>query len=148
MGFSVSSSTIIIFIAFLLSFSVFYGSWSSSQDILSETKKETVNNRVEKIQTDIQIVNAEFISSNSDIIINTSNTGSTTLEIKDVTIIINGKYQDNNEFEFKIFKNNETIESNYWYPNEYLVAKRLIGSPNGSVKVIVENGISDISGYK
>lgn len=138
MGFSVSASTLIIFLGVMVAMSAVYGAWNFSQNELETANDQAQTDRLEKFQTSIEIVDTTYNVSGNKYTINVSNNGSVGLEANDTTIILDGDVVDAT---IKV-KNHQGSE--HWLPGEFLIANVSISSEPSRTKVVAENGVSDV----
>lgn len=139
MGFSLIGAFAIIGISIIICSDIFAGTLLPSVTEFDYSYKEMVKRCVERIQTNINITNVvtSINGSNYDHNISLENTGSTSLKISDLTVMINGTiYQFN-------------CSDTYLYPPKEtnLYIYNLSGSGEKKLTINTENGISDYYNY-
>jgi len=131
MGFSVSVSTAIIFAGLFLAAGILYPAMDNGMERVLDAEDDRDQAQLDLRNTAINITDAE----NGEITV--KNTGTTSLKISEVDVIVDGEYQDRAEPE----------NSDLWLPGEEITIGDGTGNDinvvSGSrVKVITEHGIS------
>ena len=123
MGFSVSASTAIIFAGMFLAVGILYPAVSNGFEQVQDAQVDRDQAQLDMRNTAINITEA-----NGDYI-TVENTGTTSLKVSEVDLIVDGKYQGRNDPE----------ESDLWLPGEEIEIEIDGGE---RVKVVTEHGIS------
>lgn len=141
MGLSVSAATAIIFSGFLVAFAVGFGAVNTFLDNVNEGERKMSERLTEKMQTMLTISNATYNSTGKNLTILIENTGSVSLDVNRVDIVVDG-------FVITQLLNSQKTRvdgnvTNIWSPSTTLklVAENLTTSPQ-RVKVVSENGVS------
>ncbi|SFG06996.1 flagellar protein FlaF [Halopelagius inordinatus] len=139
MGFGVSGSTAIIFLGVLVCTGTLYTAAAGSAERLTDAEGENHERLLDRRNTEIAIANATYDTSDTGgLVIRANNTGTTTLSVRDTTLLLDNGYKSvpqSNSF----VENDETTD--LWIPGETL---RIELSTNASrVKLVTETGVSD-----
>jgi flagellar protein FlaF len=97
MGFSVSGATALLFIAFLISFGAFYTASSGALDQVQEAQVDQTERNIETLNTEIEIDSNRSSyneSGNNDLRVVANNTGASSLQVADLSLLVNGEYVD------------------------------------------------------
>lgn len=140
MGFSVSATFAIFFIAFLAIGSSLYHTTYGTLHSLSTSIKDQHEMIMAAQQTSISIVSITVSgrSRDYDLALIVENTGSTTLDPSKLNILIDGVLQVNN------------LASGAWFPKESItISYQNLSSSiqNHRVKIVTENGVSTYGIY-
>ncbi|MFC7203970.1 fla cluster protein FlaF [Haloferax namakaokahaiae] len=139
MGFGVSGSTAIIFLGVLIATGTLYTATSNASENLLEAQDADAEQALERTNTEIVISNATYNASGSDsLVVNITNTGATTLEVDETTLLVDNVYT-NTSGVTTVDGNQAT---NLWYPGEHLVMNVSLGSAPGRVKVVTGTGVA------
>ena len=91
MGFSVSASTIIIFIGLVVSAGMLYGAWDYSQDTLTEGEEIKNQLHLDKQQTDIEILGETVEHIDQYLVFDAYNDGNAEHSLEHVSVVIDGE---------------------------------------------------------
>lgn len=97
MGFSVSGATALLFIAFLISFGAFYTASTTAVDQVEDAQVDRTDRNIETLNTEIEIDSNRSSyneSGNNDLKIVANNTGASSLQVADLSLLVNGEYID------------------------------------------------------
>jgi len=134
MGFSVSASTAIIFAGLFLAFGILFPAVSNGFDQVRDAQVDRDDAQLDLRNTQIEIVDTD--AGANEIIV--KNTGTTSLSVPEIDLIVDGEYRGQEEF-----SNDDNPGSDLWLPGENVTA-----SPNPAIssderiKVVTEHGIS------
>lgn len=131
MGFSVSGSTAIIFIAAIVSFGVMYTSAYNSYELMDAAEDEKTANLLEQQNTEIEIVAIQTFTSNNTVDVTVKNTGATELHVGDTDLLLNGAYQSG----VNTLVDGQSGRT-LWLPGENLTMEASF-DPTGTVRVKV-----------
>lgn len=93
MGFSVSGAWALLLVAFLLSFGAFYTASTGAFSQVQEAESDQTDRTLDTINTEIQIDSATYNESgNQNLAINVTNTGASTLQLNDTSLLVDGDY--------------------------------------------------------
>ena len=96
MGFSVSGATALLFIAFLISFGAFYTASTGAVDQVQEAQVDQTERNIETLNTEIEIDGdgSSYNTTSNDLAIVANNTGASSLQVADLSLLVNGEYID------------------------------------------------------
>jgi len=129
MGFSVSASTAIIFAGVFLAIGVLYPAVSNGYEQVSDAEVDRADAQLDMRNSDIAI---DSISSTS---ITVNNTGSTSLSVPDVNLVVDGEYVTS--FDTNVVGASGT---DLWLPGESLEITNF--NADNRIKVVTDHGIS------
>jgi archaellum component FlaF (FlaF/FlaG flagellin family) len=139
MGFSVAAAAAIIGVSLLMILEIFAGNTIPLYTEIQDSYKDMKNRAIDELQTMISIQNVTTSpnASNYDVNITVQNTGSTVIDTRYITLLINGT------------KTIFTSSSAYIYPTSsvYLNSDDLSGNGQKKLKIITKNGISSYETY-
>ena len=134
MGFSVSASTAIIFAGLFLAVGILYPAVSNGYEQIQDAQVERDQAQLDLRNTAINITEADGDS------ITVENTGTTSLTVSEVDLIVDGEYQEReNENGFE-FENEDNPNSDLWLPGETITRDDFNNADR--IKVVTEHGIS------
>ncbi|MFW6176488.1 MAG: hypothetical protein ACOC40_02185 [Thermoplasmatota archaeon] len=138
MGFSISSTHLVFFLASMLVASTLAGVFIATTDSISDGITEKEDSISKRLKTDIDIINDPNHVPNDPVTIYVKNTGSTKLNRTDVNILLNGTLQESIT---KTVIDGEHV----WEPNEVLKIEidTKLPADDHWVKVIVGNNVQD-----
>lgn len=116
MGFSVTGTHAIIFIASIIIASTVVAVVSSTTDILESGIKEKSRQASEKMRTEIKILHVTPSASNTTVFV--LNTGSEVLNPNATALFIDGNWQSN--INITIVNRSTNIQNNFWDPKEII----------------------------
>lgn len=96
MGFSVSGATALLFIAFLISFGAFYTASTGAVDQVQDAQVDQTERNIETLNTEIEIDSdrSSYNASGNDLKLVANNTGASSLQVADLSLLVNGEYID------------------------------------------------------
>lgn len=143
MGFSVSGATALLLIAFLLSFGAFYTASTGAFSEVQNAQTDQTDRTLETINTEIQIDNATYNESgNGNLAINVTNTGASTLQLNDTSLLIDGEYVDNWQDGAAIGGDSNSY---LWLPQETTEISVSRDPDPQRVKIVTEYGVAATS---
>jgi archaellum component FlaF (FlaF/FlaG flagellin family) len=135
-GLSVSASFAILTVAFFFGVAALVDVSFYSMDELMKGAEGVANERMEWGRTHIVLDNASI--NGTSVLVNLTNTGSTVLDVKGVSVLVNGTYVEQNI-------TNATVEgksSDIWSPNEKLrLELNITASSSERILVATGNGV-------
>ena len=138
MGFSISSTHLVFFLASMLVASTLAGVFIATTDSISDGIVDKEDSISKRLKTHIDIINDPNNVPNDPLTIYVKNTGSTNLNKTDVDILVNGTLQESPTL--------TVIDGGYvWEPNGVLKIEVNKDLPAGDhwIKVIVGNDVQD-----
>ncbi|MFB6070198.1 MAG: fla cluster protein FlaF [Halanaeroarchaeum sp.] len=149
MGFSVSASTAIVFIAAFVSVGIMYTAAFNGYERVEDATSVEMESSLARQNTAIDVTNVTHDTSGTTDYVNVSvlNEGSTALSVTDTDVLLNGTYVDT--FASRtVTTDGGTIEAgpngtDLWLPNETLTVSihRNVSEPI-HVSVVTENGVT------
>jgi len=141
MGFSVSGASALLLVAFLLSFGVFYTATTGAYDQIQNAQSEQTDRNLETINTELNIDSATYNESGArDLVINVTNTGASTLQLNETSLLIDGQYIDDWQTAAAIDGNSDSY---LWLPQETVEITVSRDPDPERVKVVTEYGVAD-----
>ena len=131
MGFSVSASTAIIFAGLFLATGILYPAMDNGMERINDAQVDRDQAQLDLRNTEINITEATTTS------ITVKNTGTTSLTVSEVDLIVDGEYQERS-VDFTAQINGENTD--LWLPGEALEISDF--TADGRIKVVTEHGIS------
>ncbi|MDY7083375.1 MAG: fla cluster protein FlaF [Halobacteria archaeon] len=139
MGFSVSASTIIIFIGVLVAASLVYNAWTFTQDEIAQAREDAEAKDLAKEHTNINITDTSYDTGTNVYTVNVSNTGDIGVKVNKTTILTDGVIQEN-----ATKKVVGSPSSHLWLPGDKLKIEVSTFSKPNRTKVVTDNGICDM----
>lgn len=137
MGFSVSGSAAIIFLAAFLSFGILFTTGSSGFERVQDARASTNERALEQQNTAISILSVSNTGPNT-LSVTVHNGGSTTLHVEDVDVLLNGTYHVPDAMAISTESNPDL-----WEPGEDLtVTLSYPAAGTIRVKVVSGHGVS------
>lgn len=146
-GYGSIIGTAAIVLILLITLGIFAASLENSYDQISTVKAERNVQMVNKIQTDVEIDNVAYVSSeNENLWVVLRNTGSTELDKLKTNLIVDGTLVPEENIKYRMVDGD--IDTDIWLPEENMVIeteniKSIFGTSVDRVKVVTELGISD-----
>jgi archaellum component FlaF (FlaF/FlaG flagellin family) len=136
-GLSVSASFAILTVALFIGAAALIEAMDYTLRTMESGVDEKVNRVVDSARTKFTILNATL--NGTALSLNLTNTGSTVLTVKGVSVLVNGTYVEQD-------RTNATVEgkqSNIWSPNERLMLElNITAAKDQRVKVVTGNLVS------
>lgn len=147
MGFSVSGSFVILFLAVLVVFSTVYPVTTETADRIDEADDQMADLELQRENTAINITRASFNTSGNDHAhLTIRNTGTTALHVNETTILIDNEYQTQSQLVSTDVEGNTATD--IWLPDERLnVTTDPTGSSPTAVVVVSEYDVEDREGF-
>lgn len=139
MGFSVSGSAAIIFLAAFVGFGILYTSAYNSFEVVDTALDEKESQLLGQQNTDIEIVSAEINNSESSLRVTIENTGAKEIQVNNTDLLINGTYQENLEKSV----DGESGRS-LWLPGENLTIEIEYNGGPVRLKIVADHGVADV----
>ncbi|WP_276273849.1 flagellin [Haloarcula litorea] len=140
MGFSVSGSAAIIFVAAFIGFGMFYTATANSFERVTNAREASADQALEEANTGIRLDSVVYNSTADSLNVTATNTGSTSLEVSEVDVLANNEYLTG----YRTAVEGDTA-TDLWLPAERLVVNATgITTDPGRVKVVTGPGVSEI----
>ncbi len=139
MGFSISSSHLVFFLASMVVASTLAGVFITSTDSISSGIRSREDALSERLKSDISIINDPNNMPNDPLIVYVKNTGSTSMNKTDVEILVNGTLQQPSSIQLV------DGDDNIWSPTEVIKVKIDIKLESGDhwLKVVASHQSED-----
>ncbi|EMA34400.1 flagellar protein F [Haloarcula japonica] len=140
MGFSVSGSAAIIFVAAFIGFGMFYSATANSFERVNDAREDQRDRLLDQQNTDISLVSATWNESGNDnLVVTVDNTGSETLSVEATDLLVDNDYHTG--YDTTVDTDSST---DIWASQERLeITVSSLSSQPDRVKVIAENGIAE-----
>jgi len=145
MGFGTSGSALVIFAALFIAMSTLYTATANTVEEVDEARQDTGEYHRTVQNTNIEVVEATWNTTSSNLTIAVNNTGETTLSVEKVDVVAEDDYLASSDFERSEVEGQST---NTWRSGEQLVLEdedSLTGITQAPdrVKVVTDPGIAD-----
>ena len=140
MGFSVSGSAAVIFVAAFIGFGMFYSATANSFERVNDAREDQRDRLLDQQNTEISLVSATWNATGSEnLVVTVDNTGSETLSVEATDLLVDNDYQTGYD---------TTVDTDpstdIWASQEQLeITVTSFTSGPDRVKVVTENGIAD-----
>ncbi|MFY4812767.1 flagellin [Haloarcula sp. AONF1] len=140
MGFSVSGSAAIIFVAAFIGFGMFYSATANSFERVNDAREDQRDRLLDQQNTDISLVSVTWnASGNDNLVVTIDNTGSETLSVEATDLLVDNEYRTG--YGTTVDGDGST---DVWASQERLeITVSSLGSQPDRVKVVAENGIAE-----
>lgn len=140
MGFSVSGSTALIFLAILVASGTLYTDVSNSAEVVSDAKNERQERLLDRDNTDVEITNAQYNNSTGALVIEVENRGLTTLSVSKTSLLVDNSYVQLDN----VTKVEGDDSTDIWAQKETLTINAgTYDSAPESLKIVTEYGVGD-----
>jgi flagellar protein FlaF len=142
MGFSVSGSAAILFIAAFVSVGILYSAAFNGFEQVQDAGEARDERVLEAKNTAIQISNVTYNTGNESMTVNVTNNGSTTLSVSGTDLVSDGSYVTEDAYvegERSVDGNEET---DLWMPGETYSLTVYEDADVQRVKIVTENGVA------
>jgi len=140
MGFSVSGSAAIIFVAAFIGFGMFYSAATNGFERVNDAREDQRDRLLDQQNTEISLVSATWNSSGNDnLVVTVDNTGSETLSVEATDLLVDNDYHSG--YDTSVDGDSST---DIWASQERLtVTVTSLSSQPDQVKVVTESGVAD-----
>jgi len=135
MGMSVSAATAIMFTTFVILFGVVFGAIDHYQSSTINAQQQNLDREQEIRDTAIGLVSVNLTTDQIVLL----NSGSSTIQLSDVDILMNGTYLQSSSYTFQV---SGVTQTNLWAPGEQLVIQSLTELEGARIKVTVNGWTS------
>jgi flagellar protein FlaF len=145
MGFSVSGATALLFIAFLIAFGAFYTATTGAVEQVQDAQIDQTDRSIETLNTEIEIndTQSEYNSTAGSLTIVANNTGASTLQVADLSLLVDGAYIPFSDWGVNL---SNPAGDSLWIPQQTLTITLddtdLAQTPPGTVRLVTEYGIA------
>ena len=138
MGFSVSGSAALIFVAAFIGFGMFYTATANSFEQINDARDAQADRTLERANTEIALTDVTYNRTADSLNITARNTGTTDLELSEVDVLSNNTYLTDYR---TAVETDETTD--LWLPREQLVVNATgITADPGRATIVTGPGIS------
>ena len=137
MGFSVSGSAALIFVAAFIGFGMFYTSAANSFEQVSDARDARAEQSLERTNTAIALTDVTYNSTAQSLNLTVENTGANELTVSDVDVLADNTYLTG----YRTAVEGDTA-TDLWLPEEQLVVNASVSSDPGRATVVTGPGIS------
>ncbi|MFB6073220.1 MAG: fla cluster protein FlaF [Halobacterium sp.] len=144
MGFSVSGSAAILFIAAFVSVGILYSAAYNGYERVQEADDRHGERVLERRNTHIDVVNTTYVTyKNADdqLTVNVTNNGTTSLSVNETDLLVDGTFVSrDNYYSWNVAGQSDT---SLWLPGEtYSITVNVTSVPD-HVKVVTSTGVAD-----
>lgn len=137
MGFSVSGSAAIVFIAAFVSVGILYTAAYNGYEEITVAEDGQADRLLQQRNTDVSIVGTSYNATETNFTVQIMNDGSTSLSVSETDVVLDGAYQSAWES-----YNVSGSTTDVWVPGETLNVTVNSSSDPGRVKVVTGTGVS------
>ena len=138
MGFSVSGAAVIVFAGLFVAFGMFYSATANTQERVNDAEQDWRDDTLAQQNTDFEIVDASYYSSNESLIVRANNTGAVSQSVAETDLLIDNSYRDS--FAERSVDGDSTTD--LWLPGEQLRYNVSLPGRPDRVKLVAETGVS------
>jgi len=137
MGFSVSGSAALIFVAAFIGFGMFYSASANGFEQINDAREAQADSTLEQQNTDIVIRDVTYDSTNGYVNITVDNTGSSELAVSDVDVLVDNDYRTG----YRSAVEDDTA-TDLWLPQETLELNVTVSTGPSRVKIVSGPGVA------
>lgn len=144
MGISVSASTAVVFLGMFIAAGVLYPAVHNGGEQMLDAREASSDDSLAQTNTEIDLFRADYYPDNDTLFVNATNTGTTTLDLPEVNVLVdNDPQSDQSSYTSAIAGDTGT---ELWLPGEDagFQIKGLTSAPD-RIKLIVDYGVSEAS---
>lgn len=142
MGFSVSGSAAIVFIAAFVSVGILYSAAYNGYEEVTVAEDGQADRLLQQRNTDVSIVGTSYNSTEENFTVQIMNDGSTTLSVSETDVVLDGVYQSS----WESYNVSGSTTTDVWAPGETLNVTVNSTSDPGRVKVVTGTGVAVTEG--
>jgi len=137
MGFSVSGSAALIFVAAFIGFGMFYSAAANSAEMVNDARQDRTDRDLERTNTAIRITTVTYNDTSAYLNVTIENAGSTELSVNDVDVLADNSYQTG--YRTAVEGNTGT---DLWLPRETLATNTTVSPRPAGVKIVTGPGVA------
>lgn len=137
MGFSVSGSAALIFVAAFIGFGMFYSATANSAEMVNDAREAQSDRQLERTNTAITITTVNYDTTADYLNITVENTGATELSVSDVDVLADNSYRTG----YRTAVEGDT-GTDLWLPQETLAINASLPSQPGQIKIVTGPGVA------
>lgn len=138
MGFSVSGSAAIVFIAAFLSVGILYTAAYNGYEEVTVAENDHADRVLEQRNTAIVVTDTVYNATETNVTVSVLNDGATTLGVSATDVVLDGVYQSS----WAAFDVAGATTTDVWAPGETLNVTIDVSAQPDRVKVVTEHGVS------
>ncbi|CAM2925872.1 MULTISPECIES: fla cluster protein FlaF [Halobacterium] len=140
MGFSVSGSAAILFIAAFVSVGILYSAAFNGFERVQDANNARNDRVLTAKNTVVEVANTTYDSVNDTVTVNATNNGSTTLSVSQTDVLVDGEYVTDSAYVSSSVAGNS--QTDLWLPGETYSVTVPTGSAPTRVKVVTGTGVT------
>ncbi|PSP82552.1 flagellin [Halobacteriales archaeon QS_6_64_34] len=137
MGFSVSGSAALIFVAAFIGFGMFYSATANSAEMVTEAREDRSDRQLDRTNTAIEITTVNYDTTTDYLNITVENTGATELAVSDVDVLFDNDYQTG----YRTAVEGDTT-TDLWLSQETLAINATVAPQPNRVKIVTGPGVA------
>jgi len=137
MGFSVSGSAALIFVAAFIGFGMFYSAAANSTEMVNDAREDRSDRQLERTNTAIQITTVNYNDTSNYLNVTVENTGATELSVSDVDVLADNSYQTGYRSAVE-----GDAATDLWLPRETLSINATVTPRPDGVKIVTGPGVA------
>ncbi len=137
MGFSVSGSAALIFVAVFIGFGMFYSAAANSTEMVQDAREDRSDRQLERTNTGIEITTVNYDTSSTYLNVTVENTGTTELSVSDVDVLAENDYQTGYR---TAVQGNTTTD--LWLPRETMAINMTVSPEPSGVTIVSGTGVA------
>jgi len=139
MGFSTSAAAAVIFVGALVSLGILYPATAGSFEQVNDALGDQENRLLDQRNTDLAVESVTYNRTTDEVVINVSNTGTTTLTANETDALLDGTLQTANVTRAVGGVTGRTL----WAPGETMtLTVGNVSSAPSRVKIVTEHGVA------
>ncbi|MDS0261576.1 flagellin [Haloarcula sp. S1CR25-12] len=137
MGFSVSGSAALIFVAAFIGFGMFYSATANSIETVNDAREDRADRSLDRTNTEIRMTNVSYNATPQYVNVTVENTGTTELSVRDVDVLFDNSYQTG----YRTAVEGDTA-TDLWLPGETLAINATVSARPNRVKLVTGPGVA------
>ena len=137
MGFSVSGSAALIFVAAFIGFGMFYSAAANSAERVNDAREDRADRQLTQTNTEIELRTVSYNPLADSLNVTVENTGTTELSVRHVDLLLDNSYRT----DYRTAVDGDT-GTDLWLPGETLTINATPSSRPSSVKVVTGPGVA------
>jgi flagellar protein FlaF len=140
MGFSVSGSAAILFIAAFVSVGILYSAAYNGFERVQDAEDSHGERVLEQRNTIVDVTNVTYDDADNELTVNVTNHGSTELVVEETDLLVDGEFQRPSNYVASSVDGNSS--TSLWLPGEtYSITVNASTQPN-RVKIVTSTGVT------
>jgi flagellar protein FlaF len=144
MGISHSASAAVIFLGVFMAAGVLLPAVSNGSELLADARETAADRALAEQNTDLDLFRAVYYTSNDTLHVNATNTGTTTLDLPEVNLVVDNAPNSTRSSYASAIAGDTATE--VWLPGEDADFRVEPGNPSEDptrVQLVVDHGVSD-----